>query len=64
LSDENRNTRKRAIERLRRATVDAAGSLSKGELQETLEILIKHLLKSFSDPVEKCRELSIGLVSE
>ena len=52
------------MERLRRATVDVAGSLSKEELQETFEILVKHLLKLFSDPVEKCRELSIGLVSE
>lgn len=52
------------MERLKHATVDANKSLSKEELQETFELLIKHLLKLFSDPVEKCRELSIELVSE
>lgn len=52
------------MERLKRATVDAGESLSKEELQETFELLVKHLLKLFSDPIEKCRELSIGLVSE
>ena len=52
------------MERLKRATVDVSSELSKEELQETFELLIKHLLKLFSDPIEKCRELSIGLVSE
>ena len=52
------------MERIKRATVDASKSLSKEELQEIFELLIKHLLKFFSDPIEKCRELSIGLVSE
>ena len=52
------------MERLKRATVDAVESLSKEELQEAFELLIKHLLKLFSDPIEKCRELSIGLVSQ
>ena len=64
MSDEDRSTRKRAVERLKRATVDASKSLTKEELQETFELLIKHLLKLFSDPIEKCRELSITLVSE
>ena len=64
MSDENRATRKRAVEKLKRATVGASESLTKEELQETFELLIKHLLKLFSDPIEKCRELSIALVSE
>ena len=52
------------MEKLKRATVGASESLTKEELQETFELLIKHLLKLFSDPIEKCRELSIALVSE
>ena len=52
------------MERLKRATIDASKSLTKEELQKIFELLIKHLLKLFSDPIEKCRELSIALVSE
>lgn len=33
-------------------------------LHGVLEFMLKPLLRTFSDPVEKCRELAIGIVAE
>lgn len=60
LLDENRSTRWRALERLRKETVQCSNLEDVGE--GLLDFLLKPLLKEFSDPVEKCRELAIGIV--
>ncbi len=64
LSDENRSTRKRALERLRKATIGRCPGYDPAQLQSVCEFLVKPLLRIFSDPVEKCRELSISLLAE
>ena len=64
LSDESRSTRRRALERLRRETVAHSPPLPAPTLQALLELLLKPLLKLFSDPVEKCRELAIAIFTE
>ena len=64
IGDDNRSTRKRALERLRKETVGHSPPYSSAQLQGILEFLIKPLLKAFSDPVEKCRELAITNITE
>ena len=64
LGDENRNTRKRALERLRKETIGRNPGYDPPQLQGVCGFLIKPLLRVFSDPVEKCRELSISLLAE
>lgn len=64
LADENRATRKRGLERLKKETVVHSPPYTAGQLQAVLNLLIKPLLKSLSDPVEKCRELAISLLAE
>lgn len=48
------------MERLQKETVRSTTD----EVGELLDFLLKPLLKEFSDPVEKCRELAIGIVTE
>lgn len=63
LLDENRSTRRRALERLQKEI--AQSSLHpKDVIDGLLEFLIKPLLRVFSDPVEKCRELAIGIIAK
>ncbi|CAL1545836.1 unnamed protein product [Lymnaea stagnalis] len=62
LGEENRNTRRNALINIQKETVDRNPPLETHELQTAFTELIKPLLKSFSDSVEKCRELSIGIV--
>ncbi len=64
LSDENRSTRKRALERLKKETIGRRPGYDPSQLQGVCEFLVKPLLRIFSDPVEKCRELSISLLTE
>ena len=61
LQDQNRLTRRRALEAIRRELFtgeDVAPDRS------VVEAIIRPLLRVFSDPVEKCRELAILTVSE
>ncbi|KAI8494919.1 HEAT repeat-containing protein 2 [Branchiostoma belcheri] len=60
LTDDNRTTRRRALDSLRKETVDK--KLEPAVLQGVFVEILKPVLKSFSDPVEKCRELAIQLV--
>ncbi|XP_064635749.1 dynein axonemal assembly factor 5-like [Lineus longissimus] len=64
LSEDNRSTRKRAIEGIRKETLGLNPKPSKEILQEVFQQILKPLLKCMSDPVEKNRELSCALVSD
>ena len=64
LSDSNRATRKRALERLHKESVGHSPSYPPTLLQGLMEFMLKPLLKMISDPVEKCRELAINLIAE
>ncbi|GFO25558.1 dynein, axonemal, assembly factor 5 [Plakobranchus ocellatus] len=63
LGEDNRNTRKNALISIRKEVFDRKAPLSSRELESVSIEVLKPLLKSFSDPVEKCRELSIDIVS-
>ena len=62
LNDENRNMRKIALENIRNDTIYHKPPLNMDELEYIFSEIMKPLLKSFSDPVEKCREISIVIV--
>jgi dynein assembly factor 5 len=62
LLDENRSTRRRALERLRKETVQN-DALANDE-RDLFDFLLKPLLRAFSDPVEKCRELAIEIITK
>ena len=64
LSDDNRTTRRRALDHLKRETVGRSPAHPPEVLQGLMEFLVKSLLRVLSDPVEKCRELAVGLLSE
>jgi len=67
LQDQNRLTRRRAIEAIRNEifsgeqSKDDDGVVRSGSV---VDIVIRPLLRAFSDPVEKCRELAIITVGE
>ncbi|XP_051790072.1 dynein axonemal assembly factor 5-like [Erpetoichthys calabaricus] len=56
LSDENKSVRKRALEGIRREVVERG--LPGGVLQLLLSSLLKPVLRSLLDPMERCRELA------
>ncbi|XP_074552726.1 dynein axonemal assembly factor 5 [Halichoeres trimaculatus] len=62
LNEDNKATRKRALETIKRETVDKG--LSSSVLQEVFSALLKPLLKCLSDPMERCRETAITTISE
>lgn len=62
LNEDNKATRKRALDSIRKETVDRG--LSSSVLQEVFSALLKPLLKCLSDPMERCRETSIGTITE
>uniref|UniRef100_A0A8C6TRS7 Dynein axonemal assembly factor 5 n=1 Tax=Neogobius melanostomus TaxID=47308 RepID=A0A8C6TRS7_9GOBI len=62
LNEDNKATRKRAIEQIKKETIDK--NLSSGVLQEVFTVLLKPLLKCLSDPMEKCRETAITILLE
>lgn len=64
LGEENRNTRKKALEGIKKDTLQRKPPLAASELQLIFSEVAKPLLKIFSDPVEKCRELSIDIIRE
>lgn len=66
LQDQNRLTRRRALEAIRneilpRQTDNGDHAAPDGRV---VEVVIRPLLRVFTDPVEKCRELAILTVSE
>ncbi|XP_070187800.1 dynein axonemal assembly factor 5-like isoform X2 [Littorina saxatilis] len=62
LGEDNRNLRKKALESIRNDTIKRKPALQTADLDPIFSEILKPLLKTFSDPVEKCRELSIGIV--
>ena len=64
LAEENRATRKRAIEGIIKDTVRRKPKLDENVLQGVLQEILKPCLKIVSDPVEKCRELAVQFLSE
>ncbi|XP_042361506.1 dynein axonemal assembly factor 5-like [Plectropomus leopardus] len=62
LNEDNKATRKRALELIKRETIDKG--LSSGVLQEVFSSLLKPLLKCLSDPMERCRETAITTITE
>uniref|UniRef100_A0A3Q2WTL2 Dynein axonemal assembly factor 5 n=2 Tax=Haplochromis burtoni TaxID=8153 RepID=A0A3Q2WTL2_HAPBU len=62
LNEDNKATRKRALEAIKKETVDKG--LSSSALQEVFSSLIKPLLKCLSDPMERCRETTIAVLTE
>lgn len=62
LNEDNKATRKRALEQIKKETVDKR--LSSSVLQEVFSALIKPLLKCLSDPMERCRETAILVITE
>ncbi|MEQ2183483.1 hypothetical protein GOODEAATRI_033152 [Goodea atripinnis] len=62
LNEDNKATRKRALESIKQQTVNKG--LPKGVLQEVFSSLLKPLLKCLSDPMEKCRETTIATITE
>lgn len=62
LNEDNKSTRKRALEIIKRETIDKG--LASGVLQEVFSALLKPLLKCLSDPMERCRETAITTITE
>ena len=62
LQDDNRNTRKRALEAIRKEVLPV--NTFKDDQQAVVHTVLRPLLHVFSDPVEKCRELAVILVAE
>ena len=59
LSDPDRSTRKRALEKISKDAQARGSKLSADEVKENLDLLHKPLLKCIKDPAEKCREQSV-----
>ncbi|XP_031556171.1 dynein assembly factor 5, axonemal-like [Actinia tenebrosa] len=64
LSDDNRTTRRRALDKILKDVLQRKPPLSAQVLQSLLDELVKPLLKVMSDPTEKCRDLSVQIMSE
>ncbi|KAM9391919.1 dynein axonemal assembly factor 5 [Pholidichthys leucotaenia] len=62
LNEDNKATRKRALDVIRKETIDKG--LFSSDLQEVFSALLKPLLKCLSDPMERCRETSISVLTD
>lgn len=62
LNEDNKATRKRALESIKRETVDK--KLPSAVSQELFSALLKPLLKCLSDPMERCRETAIVMIGD
>ncbi|KAL8584267.1 hypothetical protein ACOMHN_034952 [Nucella lapillus] len=62
LGEDNRTTRKKALESIRNDTINRKPALDTADLEPVFSEILKPMLKTFSDPVEKCRELSVDIV--
>ncbi|KAM9305509.1 dynein axonemal assembly factor 5 [Gastrophryne carolinensis] len=61
LNDDNKSSRRRALAAIQKEVEDKR--LSSGALQEVFGELLKPLLRCLTDPMEKCRELTISILS-
>lgn len=64
LNEENKLSRRKALESIKKDTVNRKPALTAEENKPVLNEILKPLLKEFSDPVEKCRELSVEIIRE
>ena len=64
LTEEGRGTRKKAMEGIIKDTVGRKPGLDSDILQSVLREILKPCLKMVSDPVEKCRELSVTFLTK
>jgi dynein assembly factor 5 len=62
LGDEDRNTRRRALEKIKRETLPTP-PVPKAVINSLADRLLKPLLKVVSDPVERCRNLAIEIMA-
>lgn len=62
LGEENKLSRRKALENIRKDTVARKPALDSTEIKPVLNELLKPLLKEFSDQAEKCRELSLDII--
>lgn len=61
LNEDNKSARRRALEAVKRETVEQR--LSSAALQELFAGLLKALLKCLSDPAETCRDTAIQIIT-
>ncbi|CAH1795277.1 unnamed protein product [Owenia fusiformis] len=64
IGDDNRNTRKRALESIRKETLGKKPPLDKAIFHHVFVEISKPILSCLSDPVEKCRELSGNFIQD
>lgn len=62
LNGDEKFTRKRALEGIKKETIEKG--LSNTVLQEVFASLLNSLLRCLSDPMERCRELSIQIIRD
>ena len=62
LGEENKMARRKALENIRKESSGRRPPLETSELKPVLNELLKPLLKEFSDPVEKCREVALDIL--
>ncbi|XP_036409022.1 dynein assembly factor 5, axonemal-like [Megalops cyprinoides] len=62
LNEDNKSTRKRALDAIKKETFDKG--LSSAVLQEVFASLLKPLLKCLSDPMERCRETAVQMIGD
>lgn len=62
LNEDNKSTRKKALEQIRKETVGRG--LPSSVLQEVFSVFLKPLVKRLSDQNEGCREVAIAVVTE
>lgn len=64
LTEADRNTRKKAVERLQRSLLSGGKVKQEFVIRLFLEELHKPLIRLFSDQAEKCRELSLAMAPQ
>jgi hypothetical protein len=67
LADPDRNTRKRALEKIHNeltALINKRDGITPSQAQEYQTVLLAPLLKGFKDSAEKCRELSVLIMAK
>lgn len=62
LNEDSKSTRKRALETIKKETIDKG--LSSATLQEIFGCILKSLLKCLTDPMERCREIAIQMIGD
>ena len=64
LGEDNKMARRKALENIKKDTVDRNPPLNPSVLKSLFSEVLKPLLKEFSDPMERCREISVQTVKK